>query len=124
MTEDYRGPSLVRDDDDITRELRAIYAAPMESAYWSGLESRILARLVGDESSDSWYVVSEKWLRIGLVAAGFAVLVAGSLLMRNQTQYARAEYETVIDPATIDAPTLAARERLAEQATLRALTGR
>jgi hypothetical protein len=37
---------------------------------------------------------------------------------------ARAEYETVIDPATIDAPTLAARERLTdEQRAVRALTG-
>lgn len=123
MTEDYRGPALMR-DDELTRELRAIYAAPVESAYWSGLEARILGRLVGDEGTDAWYVVSEKWVRIGLVAAGFAVLVAGSLLMRTQTQYARAEYETLIDPATIDAPVLAARERLAEQANLRALTGR
>jgi hypothetical protein len=44
--------------------------------------------------------------------------------MRDQTQYARAEYETIIDPSTIDAPTLAARERMAEQANIRALTGR
>lgn len=123
MTEDYRGPSLVR-DDELTQALRAIYAAPVESAYWSGLETRIMSRVSSDDIGEAWYVVPEKWLRIGLVAAGFAVLVAGSLLMRNQTQYARAEYETIIDPSTIDAPTLAARERMAEQTTIHALTGR
>ncbi|MEI6814421.1 MAG: hypothetical protein WCL36_09600 [bacterium] len=123
MTEDFRGPSLMR-DDELTTTLREIYAAPAESAYWSGLEARIMSRVSTNDIGEAWYVVPEKWLRIGLVAAGFAVLVAGSLLMRNQTQYARAEYETIIDPSTIDAPTLAARERMAEQATIRALTGR
>jgi hypothetical protein len=123
MIEDYHGPSLVR-DDEVTSALRALYAAPSDSAYWSGLEARILLRLSAADLGDAWYIVPEKWLRIGLVAAGFAVLVAGSLLMRNQNQYARAEYQTIIDPSTIDAPTLAARERMAEQATIRALTGR
>ena len=83
-----------------------------------------MARLDGSALADSWWSVPEQYLRVGLVAAGFAVIVAASLLLRTQSQYARAEYETVIDPATIDAPTLAARERLAEQATYRALTGR
>ena len=36
MTTEYRGPELVR-DDDLTRELAAIYAAPQEAAYWSAL---------------------------------------------------------------------------------------
>ena len=83
-----------------------------------------MARLDASAMADAWWSVPEKWMRVGLLAAGFAVIVAASLLLRTQTQYARAEYDTVIDPATIDAPTLAARERLAEQATYRALTGR
>ena len=33
MTTEYRGPELVR-DDELTRELRAIYAAPTDASWW------------------------------------------------------------------------------------------
>jgi hypothetical protein len=122
MTNEFRGPELVRDDDELTRELQAIYAAPTGDAYWGLLEHRITAQLESADT-DEWWSVPEVWLRVGMIAAGFAVIIAGSLLLRTQTQMARAEYETVIDPSTIDAPVLAARERLAEQATVRILTG-
>ena len=122
MTTEHRGPELVR-DDELTRELRTLYAAPTDAEYWRALEQRIMARLDASALAESWWSVPEQYIRVGLIAAGFAVIVAASLLLRTQSQYARAEYETVIDPATIDAPTLAARERLAEQATYRALTG-
>ncbi len=121
MTDEFRGPELLH-DDELTRELRAIYAAPTGAGYWDMLEHRITAKLESADA-DEWWSVPEVWLRVGMIAAGFAVIVAGSLLLRTQTQMARAEYETVIDPSTIDAPVLAARERLAEQATVRILTG-
>ena len=124
MTQDFNGPMLVRDDDELIRALRELYAPPSDAAYWNVLEQRILARLEQGDSAYPWWSVPAAWLRVGLIAAGFAVLLAGSLLLRTQTQMARAEYETVIDPATIDAPTLAARERLTdEQRAVRALTG-
>ena len=126
MTMEHGGPSLVR-DDDLTRELRAIYAAPVDVAYWSALERRVIAHIAGGgegDLADFWWTVPEKWLRIGLIAAGFVVIVAGSLLLRTQAQASRMAYDTIVEPA-IDAPTLAVRERLTEQqATLRALTGR
>jgi hypothetical protein len=125
-TEQGGGPRLVR-DDDLTRELRSIYAAPTDVAYWGALERKIFARIADDGDSvpaDLWWSVPERWLRIGLIAAGFALIVAGSLLLRTQAQVSRMAYDTVVEPA-IDAPTLAAREKLTEeQATLRALTGR
>jgi hypothetical protein len=120
-TNEYRGPELVR-DDDLTRELRSIYAAPSDESWWAGLEQRINARL---DSADEWWTVPERWLRVGLVAAGFAVIVAGALIMRGQTQVTRMAYETVVDPATIDILEVAERGKLTEQqATLRVLTGR
>jgi hypothetical protein len=68
--------------------------------------------------------VPERWLRVGLVAAGLAVIVAGALIMRSQTQVAHMAYETVVDPAT-DLLEVAERGKLTEQqATLRVLTGR
>jgi hypothetical protein len=126
MTTEDGGPRIVR-DDDLTRELRAIYAAPTDASYWGALERRIIAHIAGDgagRQADLWWSVPEKWLRIGLLAAGFALIVAGSLLLRTQAQASRMAYDTIVEP-TIDAPTLAVREKLTEQqATLRALTGR
>jgi hypothetical protein len=126
MTTEQGGPRLVR-DDHLTRELRAIYAAPVDAGYWNALERRVIARIADDgegDLADIWWSVPEKWLRLGLIAAGFALIVAGSLLLRTQAQASRMAYDTIVEP-TIDAPTLAAREKLTEQqATLRALTGR
>ena len=123
MTSEFRGPELVR-DDDLTRELRAIYVAPAEASWWAGLEQRINARIDAAVAAEEWWTVPERWLRVGLVAAGIAVIVAGALIVRSQTQVARMAYETVVDPA-IDLLEVAERGKLTEQqATLRVLTGR
>ncbi len=124
MTNEFRGPELVR-DDDLTRELRAIYAAPTDETWWTGLEQRINARLDAAVAADEWWSVPDRWLRVGLLAAGFAVIVAGALIMRAQTQVSRMAYETVVDPASIDVLEVAERDKLTEaQARLRILTGR
>jgi hypothetical protein len=124
MTNEFRGPQLVR-DDDLTRELRAIYAAPADASWWAGLEQRINARIDAAIAADEWWTVPERWLRAGLVAAGFAVIVAGALIMRAQTQVTRMAYETVVDPASIDILEVAERGKMTEQqARLRVLTGR
>jgi hypothetical protein len=124
MTEEFRGPELVR-DDDLTRELRAIYAAPTDPAWWAGLEHRINARLDAAVAADEWWTVPDRWLRVGLIAAGFAVIVAGAMLMRSQAQVRSMAYETVVDPATPDILEVAERGKLTEQQIrLRVLTGR
>ncbi len=124
MTDEFRGPELVR-DDELTRELRAIYAAPTDLAWWASLEQRINARLDAAVAADEWWTVPDRWLRVGLIAAGFAVIVAGAMIMRAQTQVSRMAYETVLDPATIDLLEVAERGNLTEQQVrLRVLTGR
>ena len=125
MTEEFRGPELVR-DDDLTRELRAIYAAPTDPSWWAGLAHRINARLDAAVAADEWWTVPDRWLQVGLIAAGFAVIVAGAMLMRSQSQVRSMAYETtVVDPATIDLLEVATRGKLTEQqARLRVLTGR
>lgn len=124
MTDEFRGPELVR-DDELTRELRAIYAAPTDLAWWTALEQRINARLDAAVAADEWWTVPDRWLRVGMIAAGFAVIVAGALIMRAQTQVTRMAYETVVDPATIDLLEVATRGKMTEQqARLRVLTGR
>lgn len=124
MTDEFRGPELVR-DDDLTRELRAIYAAPTDPSWWAGLEQRINARLDAAVAADEWWTVPDRWLRVGLIAAGFAVIVAGAMLMRSQSQARSMAYETVVDPATPDILEVAERGKLTEQQIrLRVLTGR
>lgn len=121
MNEEFRGPELVR-DDEVTRELRAIYAAPADEAYWASLERRIMAALDG---ADAWWTVSDRWMRVGLVAAGFALAVAGSLYMRSRAQVERrTAYESVMTVEGLDETTIAQRPRLSpEEATLRRLLG-
>jgi hypothetical protein len=124
MTTEFRGPELVR-DDDLTRELRVIYAPPSDASWWAGLEQRINARIDAAVAADEWWTVPERWLRVGLVAAGFAVIVAGALIMRAHTQETEMAYETIVGPASIDILEVAERGKLTEQqAALRVLTGR
>jgi hypothetical protein len=125
MTTEYRGPELVR-DDDLTRELRSIYSAPTDASWWTGLEQRINARIDAAIAADEWWTVPDRWLRVGLVAAGFAVIVAGAVIMRSQTQASRSmAYQTIVDPATADLLEVAERGTLTEQQIrLRILTGR
>ena len=124
MTTEYRGPELVR-DDELTRELRTLYAAPTDAAWWVGLEARINARIDAAVAADEWWTVPDKWLRAGLIAAGFAVIVAGALIMRSQAQETQMAYETVVSPESIDLLEVAERGKLTEQQQmLRVLTGR
>ncbi|HLA90637.1 MAG TPA: hypothetical protein VJL28_09415 [Gemmatimonadaceae bacterium] len=126
MTDEHHGPELVR-DDDLTRELAALYAPPADLAYWTALEDRIFARL--DVFDGEWWSVPDRWLRVGLVAAAIALLVAGSVLLRQATHSTAAArmaaYESAVDSAASDAFEIARRGRLTEeQATLRLLIGR
>ena len=123
MNEDNRGPEGVRvvRDDAVTKALREIYAPPAGDAYWAALEQRIVSAL---DTADTWWTVSDRWLRTGLVAAAAAVVIAAGLVLRAQAQRDRTmAYENVIEVEGLESA-LAQREPLSqEQATLRKLTG-
>ena len=124
MTTEYRGPELVR-DDDLTRELRVIYAAPSDASWWAALEQRINARIDAAVIADEWWTVPERWMRVGLIAAGFAVIVAGAMIVRSQQRVTSMAYQTVVGPASTDVPEVAVSGTMTEQqARLRVLTGR
>jgi hypothetical protein len=126
MTTDYTTPHLVPDDPGdaaLTRALRALYAAPEGEGYWSALERRIMHRITGDESLDAWWIVPAQWARIGLIAAGFALIVAGSLYLRSRAEQRQIVFESVVDPT--GGPTLAIREgKTAEQGMINYINGR
>jgi hypothetical protein len=125
MTDHPNGPRLVRDEDELTRELRAIVAPPADAAYWDGLERRILARLERGREERAWWALSERTYQFGLIAAGLTLIVAASVFLRERALERRMAYESVIEtPAGPTAPQTFARRGLVPdaQATLRAVT--
>ena len=102
-------------DDDLTRELRALYEAPAEPGYWRALEARIMARV--EREGEAWWVPFRGWVRPGLVAAGVAAALLGTLLAREREFETRVAFQTIVEtPRTLpaqlatDATALPARE--------------
>jgi hypothetical protein len=125
MNENARGPHIIRDDDTLTQELRAIVAPPTDASYWASLEQRILARIERGREERAWWVLSERTYQLGLIAAGLTLIVAASVFLRERALERRMAYESVIEtPASQNAPQTFARRGLVPepQATLRAVT--
>ncbi|MEY4007063.1 MAG: hypothetical protein RLZZ467_75 [Gemmatimonadota bacterium] len=104
---DHDRPTLHR-DDELTTRLRALVAPPTDPAYWAGLESRILARVRQGREAAAWWALPERIYRIGLLAAGLTLIVAGSVSLRHRALETRMAYETILDSAD-DAPVFARR---------------
>ena len=111
MKNDHTPLHRVPDDADaeLTNALRQEYAAPDAPGYWSALEQRIMDRITQGESLDAWWTVPTPWVRIGLIAAGFALIVAGSLMLRARAEQRQMAYDSVMGPAN-GGPTLAIRD--------------
>jgi len=128
MTTNYSAPHLVPDDDpgeaDLTRALRTLYAAPEADGYWSALEQRIMDRVAGGDALDAWWYVPAQWARIGLIAAGFALVVAGSLFLRSRAEQRQMAFDSVVGPSA-GGPTLAIHDAATErQAMVNYINGR
>lgn len=122
MTDETMGPALVR-DDEITNELRAIVAPPDAPGYWDALEARIMARIERGKDEARWWALSERMYRLGMMAAGLILIVAGSVWLRSRAVDTRMAYESVIESAE-DQPLFARRNPLDERpATMRAVRG-
>lgn len=123
MSDELRGPALVR-DDELTNELRAIVAPPTAAGYWETLEARIMARIERGRDEGRWWVLSERAYRLGMIAAGLVLIVAGSVWLRSRAVETRMAYESVIETPGSDVPMFARRNALDDRsATLRAATG-
>lgn len=123
MTDEMRGPALVR-DDDLTNELRALVAPPSDPGYWDSLEARIMARIERGQDEGSWWALSERIYRLGMMAAGLILIVAGTVWLRSRAVETRMAFESVIETPGMDQPVFARRNPLDERrATLRAATG-
>src|SRR5665213_1712121 len=86
--------------DDVIATARDIYAPPSGDAYWSALETRIMAR-IGDSAAGRWWMVVGGWARGGLVAAAAIIVatVVGALLIQAHNQEMRTAYESATQPS-------------------------
>jgi hypothetical protein len=89
-------------DFELTRALRALYAAPADQGYWDALEARILAHVARDEGS-VWWAEMADMIRPGLVAAAALMLAASLAMARSHQIEARNAYASVISSAPASA---------------------
>lgn len=77
------------------RALGEHLAPPGGDRYWDGLASRIRARLEAGAPAE-WWVVLSGWSRVGLVAAGVLIALAGAALVTASAPDAVAAYQAVV----------------------------
>jgi hypothetical protein len=86
-------------DDEITRGMRGLYAAPAGHAYWNELESRIMARVA--EVELGWWTEFDRWLKPALVAAAVLMMAAGVAMFRAHQSETDSAYEELFAPTPI-----------------------
>ena len=86
-------------DDEITRGMRGLYAAPAGHAYWNELESRIMSRVA--EVELGWWTELDRWLRPALVAAAVLIIAAGVAMFRANQSDTTAAYEELFTPTPV-----------------------
>lgn len=86
-------------DDEITRGMRGLYAAPAGHAYWNELESRIMARVA--EVELGWWTELDRWLKPALVAAAILVMAAGVAMFRAHQSDTNSAYEELFTPTPV-----------------------
>lgn len=91
-------------DDDVTRGLREIYAAPVGEAYWRTLEARILSRLALAPTI-GWWDELDRWMRPALVAAAVVLVASAVTLFRMQQIDQEATYEAMLTPTPLPVET-------------------
>lgn len=95
-----------RGDDDITRGLRELYAAPADESYWRSLEARILSRLSGAAvPAIGWWDELDHWMRPALAAAAVVLLAAGVALFRAHQVEQQVTYEAMLTPTPLPVET-------------------
>lgn len=98
-------------DSETTRIIRESYLPPVkaggETAYWSALENRIMAKVRTTDkirTDDGWSGVLNGWAQIGLVAAAAIFAVGGVISQQLQNEpEEQVAYESVIQTSTPEA---------------------
>lgn len=90
---------LHSNDDDLTRGLRTVYAAPEGDSYWNELEARIMTRI--SEVEFGWWGELDRWARPALAAAVVLILAAGVAMFRAREAEATMAYGNLLAPTQI-----------------------
>jgi hypothetical protein len=110
-------------DDELTRELRDIYAPSGGEAFWEGLERRILARVSASEE-DMWWRQLSRWSRGLAVASAAAVLVAGLVAQHSNRERSMAAYKEIESSRVVPVQVASETERESSRdVTLRYVMG-
>ena len=91
-------------DEQITRGLRQVYAAPSGDAYWRDLQARILSRLTEPEVI-GWWDELDRWVRPALVAAAILLLATGVAMVRSYQAEQELAYEDMLTPTALPVET-------------------
>jgi len=91
-------------DEEVTRGLRALYAAPAGDLYWNDLEARIMGRIT--EVDLGWWAELDRWARPALVAAAILVLAAGVAMFRARQVETQTAYENILTPSPVPVETV------------------
>jgi hypothetical protein len=92
-------------DDDLTRGLRQLYAAPSDEGYWRNLEARILERLRSGPPTIAWWDELDRWMRPALVAAAVVLLASGVAMFRAHQMEQDVAYEGMLTPTALPVET-------------------
>jgi hypothetical protein len=91
-------------DEQVTRGLRQIYAAPTDDNYWRDLQARILSRLT-EPQTITWWEELDHWVRPALVAAAILLLATGVAVVRSYQAEQELVYEDMLTPTALPAET-------------------
>jgi hypothetical protein len=87
-------------EDEITRGLRGLYAAPAGHAYWNELESRIMARVA--EVELGWWDELDRWAKPAMVAAAVLVVAAGWAMYNARVGDVEDSYRRIFTPPPVN----------------------
>ncbi len=108
------------DDDELTRLLRAEYAAPASADYWESLQRRVMRTL--HEADTGVYASFVPWARWTVAAAALLAVAAGVLDWRAREADERMAYRNVLNTSQPAArAALEKGEQPAREETLRYL---
>jgi hypothetical protein len=92
-------------DAKITAMLRDLYAAPVEDAYWDGLEARTMSYIKAHSQAlipVNWWSDLASWAAPGLAAAALLFIAAGVVWARQKDEDLRTTYDAVTEPLASD----------------------
>lgn len=107
-------------DEQVTRGLRQLYAAPAGDDYWRDLQARILSRLTEPEAI-AWWDELDHWVRPALVAAAILLLATGVAMVRSYQEEREFAYEAMLTPTNLPVETAVRPVRTGPEAAFRYL---